>query len=144
MYMIDESNCNGCGTCVKACSRQAISILGGVASIDRNRCDYCGSCFAVCPQGAIYQEETAVAVAAGTSPSRVTVSPVKPIRSSPRWLTTLVGLAPVALDLVSEIVRARSYGRDSYVSRRSGASSQASSPVSSARSFQRHRWRGGR
>ncbi|MFW6113293.1 MAG: DUF362 domain-containing protein [Actinomycetota bacterium] len=143
MYRVDESNCNGCGTCVKVCPRQAISILGGVAAIDHSRCDNCGACFSVCPQGAIYQDETAVAASAGARPSRVTVSQVKPVRTSPRWLKAVAGLAPVALELVSDVLRARSYAKSSYPSPRGGARASSSS-ISSDRSFQRHRWRGGR
>jgi len=45
--------CIGCGLCIDACPRQAISLVRGRASINRKLCDGCGICLGVCPRGAI-------------------------------------------------------------------------------------------
>lgn len=48
-----RSLCYGCGHCVPACPREAISLdLEGVR-IDYERCDHCGACVAACPPEAL-------------------------------------------------------------------------------------------
>lgn len=47
-----EADCIGCGECVAACTKEAIS-LDNPARIDRRRCDRCGDCVAVCPGGGL-------------------------------------------------------------------------------------------
>jgi len=55
--VVKEGKCVACGTCVKDCPVNAISIhaisLGTVAAIDSGKCIGCAHCIAVCPQGAI-------------------------------------------------------------------------------------------
>jgi ferredoxin len=52
MY-VDEELCCGCGACVEACPRHALSIVDYKAVIDPARCDSCGQCVEACPQEAI-------------------------------------------------------------------------------------------
>ena len=51
---IDESKCNGCGLCAKACHEGAIGIVDGKAKLLReDYCDGLGDCLPACPTGAI-------------------------------------------------------------------------------------------
>lgn len=51
---IDESACNGCGICVKACHEGAIGLVDGKARLMRDDyCDGLGDCLPACPTGAI-------------------------------------------------------------------------------------------
>ena len=45
--------CLGLGSCVKACDRDAISIVNGVAVVDRDKCGACGQCVSACPKNLI-------------------------------------------------------------------------------------------
>ncbi|RDV84631.1 DUF362 domain-containing protein [Ammonifex thiophilus] len=67
MMVVDQSRCSGCGTCLSACRRGAISLVEGVASIDPNKCVECQACLRVCPQGAI------IATKEGSIPSSMEV-----------------------------------------------------------------------
>lgn len=42
--------CEGFGDCVKACSKNAIVIVDGLATVDPNRCNGCGDCLNACPK----------------------------------------------------------------------------------------------
>ena len=55
---IDQSKCNGCGMCAKACHEGAIEMIDGVARLAReDYCDGLGDCLPACPTGAITFEE---------------------------------------------------------------------------------------
>jgi predicted aldo/keto reductase-like oxidoreductase len=42
--------CQGCGQCLAACRRQALSLAGGKARVDGSACLLCGYCGGSCPQ----------------------------------------------------------------------------------------------
>ena len=42
------SHCSGCGRCVEACPRQALSVQDGKVVVDWSRCDHCGRCVDSC------------------------------------------------------------------------------------------------
>lgn len=51
---IDETRCDGCGLCARACKEAAIAIVNGKARLLRDDyCDGLGNCLPACPQGAI-------------------------------------------------------------------------------------------
>jgi NAD-dependent dihydropyrimidine dehydrogenase PreA subunit len=50
---IDAGRCTGCGRCVEACARGAISLIDGKARIDEATCTGCEACVEVCPEAAI-------------------------------------------------------------------------------------------
>jgi ferredoxin len=51
---INESLCNGCGSCIPKCSEGALQIVNGKARIIKETyCDGLGACLGQCPQGAI-------------------------------------------------------------------------------------------
>jgi len=51
--LIILSFCKGCGTCVKACPNNALSLKNGKAVVDQKLCILCGYCNPVCPEFAI-------------------------------------------------------------------------------------------
>ncbi len=58
MFYVDENLCTGCGTCLDACNRDAISMNGGIATINEALCTSCGRCLDFCTAGAIISVET--------------------------------------------------------------------------------------
>jgi aryl-alcohol dehydrogenase-like predicted oxidoreductase/ferredoxin len=48
-----SSFCVACGTCVKTCPNQALSLINGKAVVDHDLCILCGYCNPICPQFAI-------------------------------------------------------------------------------------------
>jgi Pyruvate/2-oxoacid:ferredoxin oxidoreductase delta subunit len=55
---IDESKCDGCGLCAKACAEKAIGIINGKAKlISQTYCDGLGVCLGHCPKDAITIEK---------------------------------------------------------------------------------------
>jgi heterodisulfide reductase subunit A-like polyferredoxin len=50
--VVDSGSCTLCGSCVDACVRGVISLLGTVV-IDTQRCRGCGDCVEACPQGVL-------------------------------------------------------------------------------------------
>jgi ferredoxin len=57
MLYVGDNLCAGCGICIDACPRDAISLAEGVAHIDTVRCTSCGQCVDVCPAAAIVDAE---------------------------------------------------------------------------------------
>jgi Fe-S-cluster-containing hydrogenase component 2 len=52
--VVDESYCVGCGSCIKVCPKEAISVPNGVsAQIDLGKCIGCGLCARICPASVI-------------------------------------------------------------------------------------------
>jgi NAD-dependent dihydropyrimidine dehydrogenase PreA subunit len=52
--VIDESKCDGCGACARACAEGVIKIIDGVARlVNEDHCDGLGACIGDCPNGAI-------------------------------------------------------------------------------------------
>jgi ferredoxin len=52
----DSSLCTGCGTCIKYCPVQAISLKDNKSQIDVEKCIGCGQCELKCPEGVITLE----------------------------------------------------------------------------------------
>lgn len=77
MVYVDESLCTGCGLCLNACARGAISIVGQAASIDEELCTSCESCVEVCMTDAIVLVETVE-----PEPAALVQTPGTPIRQS--------------------------------------------------------------
>jgi electron transport complex protein RnfB len=46
---LDTETCKGCGTCVKRCEMEALSLDNKKAVLDLNRCIGCGLCVSTCP-----------------------------------------------------------------------------------------------
>ena len=52
--LVEESNCEGCGTCMTMCESEALFFNErGLAEIDGSKCLTCGYCAPVCPTRAI-------------------------------------------------------------------------------------------
>lgn len=55
-------NCVSCGTCVKTCPKQIITIHKGItAVIEEGKCVGCGKCAKECPAGIITMTEVLAA-----------------------------------------------------------------------------------
>lgn len=58
MITVNEDLCRGCGLCVNACPRGAITMVAGKAKISQDLCNECMSCVGVCPNRAIASSST--------------------------------------------------------------------------------------
>jgi NAD-dependent dihydropyrimidine dehydrogenase PreA subunit len=55
--VIPQSECVACGTCVKVCPREAITIIHGIyAKVNEDICIGCGKCKIACPASIIRLE----------------------------------------------------------------------------------------
>ena len=51
---VDKDYCVSCGTCIKACPLQAISVPDGISAVvELGRCIGCGLCARECPASVI-------------------------------------------------------------------------------------------
>ncbi len=51
---MDDSKCNGCGTCITVCPQEVLALENRKARIqDRDACMECGACSRNCPRGAL-------------------------------------------------------------------------------------------
>lgn len=50
---VTREHCNGCGNCIPACPRGAMSLAGGTVRVNRGLCDGCMKCVDVCYTGAL-------------------------------------------------------------------------------------------
>lgn len=51
---VDKEYCVSCGTCIKACPLQAISVPDGISAVvELDRCIGCGLCARECPASVI-------------------------------------------------------------------------------------------
>jgi ferredoxin len=57
MVHVDNNLCTGCGICLDACTRGAISLTDSAAHIDQSLCNSCGRCIDLCLTGAIIPSE---------------------------------------------------------------------------------------
>ncbi len=53
LAFVENRKCTGCGACLAACPRSAITIVDSRAHIDGSLCDGCGRCVEVCPTKAL-------------------------------------------------------------------------------------------
>ena len=59
---VDETKCNGCGECGKACRFNAIAVVKGKVLIFPEVCHHCGACVIACPHKAIIEVEREIGV----------------------------------------------------------------------------------
>lgn len=84
---IDQSLCNGCGLCARACHEGAIGMVDGKAVLLReDYCDGLGDCLPACPMGAItfthreapaYNEQAAKASQQRNWPVQLKLAPME-------------------------------------------------------------------
>jgi len=55
---VTKDNCVGCGACMKACTRNAVTVwMGSFSAVNEAACIGCGRCVRVCPRGCIKLKE---------------------------------------------------------------------------------------
>jgi MinD superfamily P-loop ATPase len=59
---VDETKCDGCGACGKACRFNAIAVVKGKVLIFPEVCHHCGACLIACPHKAIYEVKREIGV----------------------------------------------------------------------------------
>ncbi len=53
LCIVDESRCEGCGTCEQICPFEAVNVIDETAAIEATACMGCGVCVDKCQQGAL-------------------------------------------------------------------------------------------
>ena len=109
MVYIDSTLCSGCGLCLDACERRAISIQGKSAVIDQALCVDCGRCAAICMTGAIRSVSIVLdGPSSLTRPNRrcpqcgrggFPPSTVRPLETVERLVSGVCGLLTFVLDV---------------------------------------------
>lgn len=46
-------DCDGCGTCLEVCLKNALSLYGSKLTVELASCNGCGTCVSICPKGGI-------------------------------------------------------------------------------------------
>jgi len=59
---VDETKCNGCGACAKACQFNALAVIKNKVLVFPEICHHCGACFIACKQGALAAQEREIGV----------------------------------------------------------------------------------
>jgi NAD-dependent dihydropyrimidine dehydrogenase PreA subunit len=80
---VDLEKCTGCGRCLDTCPVEAISIVGGKATISADTCLSCSACASICPEGAISEVSLAIPAAMTSDIQPVRIQAVRPVLSSP-------------------------------------------------------------
>lgn len=59
--VVNQKECVACGTCVKVCPKEALSIRKGIyAEVDLEKCIGCSMCVKGCPASVIEIEKTTI------------------------------------------------------------------------------------
>ena len=108
---IDQSLCNGCGMCAKACHEGAIAMVEGKAQLIRDDyCDGLGDCLPACPTNAIsfevretvpYDQEAVeknLLGQRGSAPIQARKIPANPTGSALLQWPVQIQLAPIKAD----------------------------------------------
>lgn len=55
--LVNQKKCIGCGSCVKICAHNGVTVTDKKAEIDHHKCIGCGRCIGACPVDAIHAGE---------------------------------------------------------------------------------------
>jgi ferredoxin len=53
MIVVDKDKCTGCGSCVKICHEDCMTLIDDTVRINHELCSTCTQCIAICPQRAL-------------------------------------------------------------------------------------------
>ncbi len=106
---IDYGKCYGCEICLRACPKEAVSIVEKngrrVADVDLDKCNFCGACALLCPFGAVSVEVDGEAripvLESGSFPKLVRLVEVD-IERCPEGCRDCVDACPLGLITVEE------------------------------------------
>jgi Pyruvate/2-oxoacid:ferredoxin oxidoreductase delta subunit len=83
MMKVDLGKCTGCGMCLDTCPVEAISMVGGKATIDADTCLSCSACALICPEQAISEISLAIPATMTSDIQPVRIHTARPVLSSP-------------------------------------------------------------